>query len=104
METSALYQPGVEPVRVVLGDAPDGAAGSVELVDPAEVGVVAHVLLDEHLAAVIDRDVVHHVRAGGGVGRTLEHLPDGYLDTGRIDPARRTEQFARLQAAQERGA
>jgi hypothetical protein len=39
----------------------------------------------------------------GSVGPSST-LPDGYLDTGRIDPARRTEQFARLQAAQERGA
>src|SRR6266540_6046860 len=52
-----------EGVRIGDRDPAQRAAADVVHPDAAAIGLVAHVLLDDHLTAVVDRDVVHHLRA-----------------------------------------
>ena len=61
--------PGANRFVVVVRDLVERVRSRRVAPDLAEVGVVADVLLDEHVAAVGHRDVVEHLLALGAVER-----------------------------------
>jgi hypothetical protein len=68
-----------KPVGVVLRNEPERVGGDVVAPDAGQVGLVAGVFLDEDLAAVGDRHVIHHLRAFRAVQEHVDDAAGGWI-------------------------